>query len=216
MKAFTLAAPFLALSLVASSERAARAEAPHEGDPGAAEHGVDLAPTLGMGAIKGSKVLHGQFDTAFSSYDDYVVLQAAAAYRLTPRLSVGALASYWMNPDQGRVWQVAGEARYHVVQARFIDLWGAGEVGIAAAVAGGPDCGDCGAPNASNYATRFAPLAGVGTGIDFLPVRYVSLGLEGRALVTWFDDAQPPEASTPRTIAPGFFFGLTLGAHVPL
>lgn len=47
-----------------------------------------------------------------------------------------------------------------------------------------------------------------------LPLRYVSLGLEGRALLPIFLAA--PVEDSPAGVTPTFTVGLTLAAHVPL
>jgi hypothetical protein len=142
--------------------------------------------------------------------------QLAASYRLSPTVSVGGIGSHWYLESGGRLSRFAGEARYHLVHTRFLEVWGAAELGLATYLEVSQSmAGDSVAPGAPPAPpmerTRFAPMGALGAGVDFLPLPYVSLGLDGRALGAVFGYSE----YQPSGVTPAAFLGLTLALHVP-
>ena len=143
--------------------------------------------------------------------------QIAVTYRLSETMSVGALVSHSVLESSERLTRVAGEARYHLVHRRYVDVWGDAELGVAADyyVPPGPVYGNDGSGSGDGDAsgsTRFAPLGGLGAGVDLLPLRYVSLGLEARTFGAVFSYSKEGLSG----LTPGAFAGLTLAMHLPL
>jgi hypothetical protein len=142
--------------------------------------------------------------------------QLAASYRLSPTVSVGGIGSHWYLESGGRLSRFTGEARYHVVHARFLDVWGGAELGLATYLEVPiPSPADSVVPGATAGTplerTRFAPMGALGAGVDFLPLPYVSLGLDARALGAVFGYSE----HQPSGLTPAAFLGLTLAVHVP-
>jgi len=167
----------------------------------------------------------------------YYGVQFAALYRATPRLSLGAVGSHAISHEWNHLTRVMGEGVFHVVRTRFVDAWGATEAGFAFSkyapptacwfydAATNPD----GSPSNCTYyglqkRTRLGPAAGVGAGFDFLPIPYVSLGVETRAVGVLFDTVSEPstlnESSATRDVPSGptltLYAGITLALHAPV
>jgi len=166
-----------------------------------------------VGATFGDAVLKRS-----SAYRPYAngglgLLQIAGSYRVSRFFALGGLASTTVAEEgEQHFWHVAGEARLLALTSRFVEIWGAAELGLAATTYSPSACGDCGPVRDADLRAHFAPIFGPGAGVDFLPIKYVSLGVEGRALVPIYPAA--PVAEGPTGVAPVFMFGLTLAAHI--
>jgi hypothetical protein len=170
-------------------------------------------------------------------HDAYYGFQIAALYRATPRISLGVVGSHAISTHYNHLTRVMGEGVYHVLRTRFVDAWGATELGFAFSKFAPPvtcwfadgDVNPDGTPSNCEYyglqkRTRVAPSAGVGAGLDFLPLPYVSLGAETRAIGVLFDTTPaasgPNESSATRNVPGGptltLYAGVTLALHAPL
>jgi hypothetical protein len=146
----------------------------------------------------------------------YYFVGLAPSYRLSRSLSLGGIVSYARPIGDGgglRFWRMAGEARFHAVRTRALDVWGGGEIGLGLTSYLPYACGDC-APTATASDTHIEPLLGAAVGLELLPSPYFSIGLEGRTMVIVFGGAE--ETSVPSGSSPAIFAGLSLGAHLPV
>jgi hypothetical protein len=189
----------------AAAEEAAP-EASRDDDP-TASHAIQLAASAGWMYL-------GTSDTTYP-FQPASLLQIAPSYRVSRTLSIGAIGSYASVESTLRIWRIAGEGRYHAVRTRAFDLWGAGEAGffVTKLDDSGYTCGGC-SGSAPGTNARVAPLLGAGFGFDLLPVPYVSVGLETRALVGVFGGRDVSDQ--PSGLSQAFSFGATLALHVPL
>lgn len=163
-----------------------------------------------------------QGTSALQPYHNDGVVQIGAAYRVSPRFALGGVGSFSPGTENDhQTWRLSGEGRAFAVTTRFVEIWGAGEVGFAASRyvpndMGVADCivsGGCATPS-DQKRPHLAPLAGAGAGVDFLPLRYVSVGVEGRALMPYFL-ARAVDGG-PQGFSPIFTLGLSLGGRLPL
>jgi hypothetical protein len=222
---FTSIALGIALWMAAPGARAdEHADRP---DPTAAG-AVEIAATMDYVSVRQS-----------GGHDAYYGFQLAALYRATPRISLGAVGSHVISSDFNHLTRVMGEGVFHVLRTRFVDAWGATEVGFAFSkfappttctfFASGGDVNPDGSPSNCDYygsqkRTRVGPSAGIGTGLDLLPISYVSLGVEARAIGILFDAAPEPsamnESSATREVPGGptlsLYAGVTLALRAPL
>jgi hypothetical protein len=163
-----------------------------------------------------------QGTSALRPYHNDVVVQVGAAYRVSPRLALGGVGSFSPGAENDhQTWRLSVEGRVFAITTRFVEVWGAGEAGFAASryVPNDFGVGDCIAPGGCatpSYQKRahLAPLMGAGAGIDLLPLRYVSVGIEGRALMPYFF-ARAVDGG-PQGFSPIFTLGMTLTGRVPL
>jgi hypothetical protein len=190
----------------------ARAEAPTARDDAAGSVGPSVAVMPVLAAIKGDG----------GGYDPYAGFALAPSYRFTPRFSLGLITSFAWGPEtvvadhfalgggsydlNRRMLRVAGEARHHLALGSSTDWWLAGELGVADEI----------------YVTNTdsehhtAPLAGVGTGIDFHLARSVFVGFDARAQLMRFTGGVMQDAPpTPSGLLSAFYGGLVLGLHLP-
>jgi hypothetical protein len=166
---------------------------------------LSVAATFGLTSFLSGR--DGPYDRREFLQDP--LTQSDVSYRFSKRLAAGAVVSYFPPAvSEYRFSRLAGEARVYAISWRFIDVWGAGEAGIAAWKFSPSDCTSC------DFVSRFGPSFGLGAGVDVVALRYVSLGLEGRALLPIFLAA--PVEDSPASVTPAFTVGLTLAAHIPL
>jgi hypothetical protein len=176
---------------------------------------LDVYPLLGAAGVKGSSNLLPN-ESIWELYDSYYEVGLDVGYRVSRHVGLGGYVASWRDFGTDHITVIAPEATYHLTPDRVIDLWGSTMLGLAVAQAGKPQCGDCGALDPSVQRARFAPILGVGLGFDVYPVRWVSIGVEGRASVAWFDTVHPSNAVVPSSLSPGFLLGVRLGGHIPL
>jgi hypothetical protein len=203
-------APFaIALALtIAPVTALAAAEA---GEPRPAKD-VGTAVTLG-GLIMDSL---GARQTTRLPNEGWVLFQLAGWYHLTKSFAVGGVGSYSGALGSSELWRLSGEARFFPVTWRFADVWVSAEAGWALSLylPDGEPTGWVGTPlPAPDTGPRVAPLAGIGAGIDLLPIREISLGVEGRAMVPIF--LGPPAGDGPSGFSPAVSAGLTFAFHLP-
>jgi hypothetical protein len=171
------------------SRSAAAAEGGADPDP-TASHALSIETPAGLAWIMNQN--HGEL------FAPHYFVGLAPSYRISRGLSLGGIVSKARPIGDGgglRLWRLAGEARFHAVRTRALDVWGGGEVGVTTDA-------------------HVAPLLGAALGLEILPSPYFSIGLEGRALVIVFGATQ--ESSAPSGVSPAIFAGLTLGAHLPV
>jgi hypothetical protein len=209
MRTLAFATAVLALSLSSLSAAAAEGDAPNP-----AVHTLTVNGAFSNAWVHGTSLLQPYHNDAF--------FQLGAWYRLSPRVALGGLASFAPGVEsEHQFWRLSSEARFFALATRFVEVWGAGEAGVAmtryvANDVGNGDCiapGGCGIPS-NERRPHFAPLVGLGAGVDFLPLRYVSIGLEGRALLPYFA-AQSVE-NGPEGASPVFTVGLSLSGRVSI
>jgi hypothetical protein len=141
-----------------------------------------------------------------------LLYQFGGGYNLRRWLSVGGVVSYTRGwESENELWRASGEARLYALTWRFAHVWGAGEGGMVLSTYKPACC--YGYPTGSETLPRFAPLVGVGAGIDLLPIREISFGLEGRALLPIF--LGTPVGGGPSGLSPTATFGLTFALHLP-
>jgi hypothetical protein len=223
---FTAVAAGIAVWIAAPNARAdEHAKRP---DPTAAD-AIEIAATMDSVWV--------QQDGAHAYYYGF---QLAALYRATPWLSVGLVGSHAISSDWNYLTRMMGEGVFHVLRTRFVDAWGATELGFGFSKFAPPiECAHHdggvnpdGSPSNCDYygsqkRTRVGPSAGLGVGVDFLPIPYVSLGVEARAIGVLFDTAPaPPSPNTPfessaTRVVPGgptltLYTGVTLALRAPL
>jgi hypothetical protein len=176
--------------------------------------------TLAVGAAFANGWIHGA--SVLRPYANDAVIQVGVAYRIAPRFTIGAVGSFSPGLENDhQLWRLSGEGRVLAVATRFVEVWGAGELGLAASKYvpndfGVGDCIDPGGCATPSEERRFhlAPLVGTGAGIDFLPLRFASVGMEGRALLPYF--VAHAAGSGPEGFSPIFTLGLTVSGRVPL
>jgi hypothetical protein len=143
--------------------------------------------------------------------------------RTTKLLSLGIVASHAEcdGCEGARFSRVSFEAGAHPLHGRFVDVWGSGTLGLAFAKFAPIQPSLCVNGNTctplytdDQKRTRVGPEAGVGIGVDFLPLPYVSIGVESRAMAVLFDASRGVPA--PSGLTPAVFAGLTLAAHISL
>jgi hypothetical protein len=186
-----------------------------EGDaPNPVIHTLTVAGAFSNAWVHGTSQLRTYANDAF--------FQLGAWYRLSPRVALGGIGSFspGLENDQ-QFWRLSSEARFFALATRFVEVWGAGEAGVGmtryvASDLGRGDCivpGGCGIPG-NERRPHLAPLVGLGAGVDFLPLRYVAVGLEARALLPYF--AAHSVDSGPEGASPVFTVGLALSGRVSL
>jgi hypothetical protein len=206
-----------------SAPAAADDEQPRPAIDPTAAHAVEAEAGLGVTSIARS-----------GPSQHYAGFEGGVLYRLTRRLSAGVVGSYAIDPDFTRLARVALDARAHALRTRFVDAWGAGEIGFGFSKWAPPTsaiCIDSTVPgtggcfpvehSAAVTRTRVGPEAGLGAGVDILPLPWLSIGVQGRLLGVLFDHAPRdpggenpygglPDGPTLATLA-----AVTLSAHVP-
>jgi hypothetical protein len=212
---------------------ASRAHASEDDAIGAPAPALEIAPSLSYGAIRQTRypfnearTYHGQ---AYASYG------IGLRYRATSALSLGLVGTHAECDGCAgeRFSRVVFEGAFHAIHTRFVDLWGAAEAGFGLsklAPAQHESCSHYDGSNADGCTPRFSsdqlrtrvgPEAGIGVGVDFLPLSYVSIGVETRLLGVLFDaaptaDATYEQAEAPSGFTPAAFAGLVIAAHIPL
>ncbi len=188
-------------ALVATASLEASAHAAAETDATAqAAHTVNLGTTIGELAFIG----RGQ---------GFLATQLAADYSLSPLWSVGGVATYGHgNENDGEhLGFVTAQGRLHAIHTRWVELWTAGQVGLAMSYAKGPNVSCLGGPCGASAPIQAAPIFGLGLGVDVFPTRYLSVGIEGRSLIPFF--ARSNESPGTR---PGLFAGASIAMHFPI
>jgi hypothetical protein len=219
----------LGLALSVAAEAAAAdppAEAPAEPSVSTPKTPtLQIAPTFLYGSIRQDAIRAMADAGAPKRAQSYGGLQLAVRLRATSLLSLGIVASHAEcdGCEGARFSRVSFEAGLHPIHGRFIDAWGSGALGLAFAKFAPVQPSLCVNGNTTDCAplytddqkrTRLGPEAGVGIGVDFLPIPYVSLGVESRAMAVLFDASRGVPA--PGGLTPAVFAGLTLAAHIPL
>jgi hypothetical protein len=199
----SIASLTLALTLCLSAEAA---ESPSADISSVAPHGLSLTTGAGLLWMQNSRTRE-PFAPAY-------VLSIEPSYRVSAHMSFGALLSYGSTLDGLNIWRASTAGRVDFVRTRAFDAWAAGDAGLLFAKLEPNVCGDCG-PEAPNVTTtRVAPVFGTGLGVDFLPIRYLSLGLETRGFLAIFG-SPVYDKDVPSRVTPGFIVALNLGFHIP-
>lgn len=217
--------------VVVTSGMAPTADAAETGDesptstPAPPPSKLEIASTLNYGSLRQDHVDYA-FNTGGASSkraQSYGGLQLAVRLRATPLLSLGLIASHAeCNGCVGeRFSRASFEVGLHPIHTRFVDAWGTTDAGFAfsklapvqPSLCTNGDVNHC-SPLYTDVQTRtrVGPAAGL---VDFLPVPYVSIGVETRFIAVPFD-AAPGGIDAPSGPTPAVFAGLTLAAHVPL
>lgn len=187
------------VALLATPALEKEANAAGEADaPARPEHAVNLGTTVGELGFIG----HG---------NGFLMAQLAGDYSLSRLWSFGGVASYGHGDDAGSQFgRVTAQGRLHAIHARWVELWTAGEVGLALSYERGPSVSCFGGPCSSPAPLQAAPIFGLGLGFDVFPTRYLSVGIEGRSLIPFF--ARLTESPGTRL---GVFAGASIAVHFP-
>jgi hypothetical protein len=194
---------FAALVLVSCPRLAFAAD----GDPSNASPPL---PTWEVGATPG---VAWTKQRGLAEEEGQLLLQLAVGRRFSEHVSAGVVGSYSPTIDSEldrRIWRVSAEGRLHLVPVRFVDLWADGELGVVVS-SPSPDYAP-GEPPKRDPAdpwthTHAGPVLGAGVGVDLLPIRYFSLGLEARALAPVLGEGDVSSLLT---------LGLTLMGRLPI
>jgi hypothetical protein len=186
---------------------------------------LEIAPALTYGSIRQDRVSLAPGGAPARGAQSYGGLEVAVRVRPTRRLSLGIVGAHTEcdRCEGERFSRAAFEAALYPVRSRFVEAWGAAELGFAfsklapvqPSLCVNGDTAHC-TPRYTDEQTRtrLGPEAALGLGVDFLPLPYVSIGAETRVIGVLFDAA--PGIDAPSGPTPAVFAGLTLGAHLPL